>query len=43
VTIHYDSRRNLMASGILPPVPVAMPRPFPQPFPGGFVADPPGT
>jgi len=39
ITVYYDSRRNLMARGILPSPPVAQPRP--QPFPGRFVADPP--
>lgn len=39
ITIYYDSRRNLMASGIIPSVPVAAPQP--QPFPGRFVSDPP--
>ena len=38
VTIHYNSRSNLLAQGIIP-----RPRPQPplaNPFPGGFVADP---
>lgn len=38
VTIHYDSRSNLLAQGIIP-----RPRPhpvFPNPFPGGFTPDP---
>ena len=39
ITVYYDSRRNLMARGILQAPPVAQPRP--QPFPGRFVADPP--
>jgi len=39
ITVYYDSRRNLMARGILPSPPVTQPRP--QPFPGRFVADPP--
>jgi len=39
ITIYYDSRRNLMARGIVPAVPVAVPQP--QPFPGRFVPDPP--
>lgn len=41
VTIHYDSRANLIALGVIPP---ALPeRPQPNPFPGslGFVPDPP--
>ena len=45
VVIHYDSYRNLLARGIVPPpvAPCANPcgrRPAPNPFPG-FVADPP--
>ena len=42
VTIYYDSYRNLLARGIVPPVPQqGQPRrPAPNPFPG-FVADPP--
>jgi hypothetical protein len=42
VTIYYDSYRNLLARGIVPPVP-PQPRhwrPAPNPFPG-FVPDPP--
>lgn len=39
ITVYYDSRRNLMARGILPTPPMAQPQP--QPFPGRFVADPP--
>jgi hypothetical protein len=39
ITIYYDSQRNLMARGVIPPAPVAQPRP--QPFPGRFVQDPP--
>jgi len=41
VTIHYDSRANLIALGVIPrPAPE---RPVPNPFPGslGFVPDPP--
>jgi hypothetical protein len=37
VTIYYDSYRNLLARGIIPP---QAHRPAPNPFPG-FVADPP--
>lgn len=37
LTIHYDSRENLMARGIIPRVPR---QGHPQPFPGGFVPDP---
>jgi len=37
VTLHYDSRANLVARGIIPPYAVL---PQPQAFPGGFVADP---
>ncbi|NIO40202.1 MAG: hypothetical protein GTO41_08410 [Burkholderiales bacterium] len=36
VTIHYDSRANLIARGIIPGV-----QTVPDPFPSGFVADPP--
>jgi hypothetical protein len=40
ITIHYDSRANLIALGVIP-VPAAPPQP--NPFPGslGFVPDPP--
>ena len=39
IVIHYDSRPNLIARGIIP----GAPRPaHPNPFPGGFVADPRG-
>lgn len=40
VTIHYDSYRNLLARGIVPPIPPQHLQPSPHPFPG-FVADPP--
>ena len=42
VTIYYDSYRNLLARGIVPPLPQHLipRRPAPNPFPG-FVADPP--
>lgn len=40
IAIHYDSRRNLMARGIIP-MPVYS-RPTPNPFPGSFVPDPKG-
>ncbi len=37
ITIHYDSRANLVAQGVIP-----TPRsPLPRPFPAGFVPDPP--
>jgi len=38
IAIHYDSRDNLIAMGVIP-----VPRPLPQPFPAtaGFVPDPP--
>lgn len=38
ITIHYDSRDNLIAMGVIP-----APRPSPNPFPAavGFVPDPP--
>jgi hypothetical protein len=39
VTIYYDSYRNLLARGIIPPASPAY-RPSPNPFPG-FVSDPP--
>jgi hypothetical protein len=39
VVIHYDSYRNLLARGIIPPR-VPAHRPAPNPFPG-FVPDPP--
>jgi hypothetical protein len=38
VVIYYDSYRNLLARGVVRPVPA--PRPVPQPFPA-FVPDPP--
>lgn len=40
ITIHYDSRANLIALGVIPVTPVP---PQPNPFPGslGFVPDPP--
>jgi hypothetical protein len=37
LTIHYDSRENLAARGIIPRLPHHA---DPQPFPGGFVPDP---
>jgi len=42
VTIYYDSYRNLLARGIVPPLPQhpTPRRPAPNPFPG-FAADPP--
>jgi hypothetical protein len=38
IAIHYDSRDNLIAMGVIP-----RPRPVPNPFPAtaGFVPDPP--
>lgn len=39
ITIYYDSQRNLMARGVIPPAPVIQPQP--QPFPGRFAPDPP--
>lgn len=39
ITLHYDSYPNLVARGVVAPVPVV--RPQPQPFPGRFVPDPP--
>jgi hypothetical protein len=38
VELRYDSRRNLVAMGVLPPDRYA--RTTPNPFPGGFVPDP---
>ncbi len=38
VTIYYDSRRNLLAQGIIPQTRYA--DRTPQPFPGGFTPDP---
>jgi hypothetical protein len=38
VSVWYDSYRNLVARGVIPPPPA--PRRDPQPFPGGFVPDP---
>lgn len=41
LTIHYDSRANLLAQGIIPrPKPSPTPNPQPNPFPGGFTPDP---
>ena len=42
ITIYYDSYRNLLARGIVPPLPHQFPPrlPTPNPFPG-FVTDPP--
>ena len=36
--IFYDSRRNLLAQGVIPPKRYA--RNAPEPFPAGFVPDP---
>jgi hypothetical protein len=38
IRIFYDSRRNLVAQGVIPPRRYA--RNVPDPFPGGFVPDP---
>jgi hypothetical protein len=38
IRIFYDSRRNLVAQGVIPPRRYA--RNTPDPFPGGFVPDP---
>jgi len=38
IRIFYDSRRNLLAQGVIPGKRYA--RNFPDPFPGGFVPDP---
>ena len=41
ISIFYDSRRNLVAQGVIAdPGPLAQRNPFPRPFPGGFVPDP---
>ncbi len=42
ITIHYDSRENLIAMGVIPAPSIAT-APVPNPFPGntGFVPDPP--
>ena len=40
VIIYYDSYRNLVVRGVIPPQPPVGRRPAPNPFPG-FVADPP--
>ena len=47
LTIYYDSRRNLLAQGIIPPpkprwTPDPVRDPVPYPFPGGFTPDPRG-
>jgi hypothetical protein len=39
IVIYYDSRRNLLAQGVLPQRPVFADR-RPDPFPNGFVPDP---
>jgi hypothetical protein len=39
ITIYYDSYRNLVAAGIIPPERYARPH-HPRPFPGHFVPDP---
>jgi hypothetical protein len=43
VVIHYDSRANLVAQGVLPPDRKPRRRPSPDPFPDSlrFVPDPP--
>jgi hypothetical protein len=38
-SIYYDSRRNLLAQGIIP-TPQRYSQRLPKPFPGGFVPDP---
>ena len=40
IRIYYDSRRNLVARGIIPPPPHRMAERRPDPFPAGFVPDP---
>lgn len=39
IALRYDSRRNLLAMGVIPSRP-RRPDPFPDPFPGGFTPDP---
>lgn len=39
ITLYYDTRANLVARGVLPPMNVSSHRP--QPFPSHFVPDPP--
>jgi hypothetical protein len=39
IAIYYDSRRNLLAQGVIP-TPSRYSQREPQPFPGGFVPDP---
>jgi hypothetical protein len=39
LVIYYDSRRNLVAQGVIPDHPKLAQR-YPQPFPNGFVPDP---
>ena len=39
ITIHYDTRDNLLAMGVIPQSPVYA-QPSPMPFPGQFVPDP---
>jgi hypothetical protein len=40
VSVRYDSRANLVASGVIPAKRYPKPTPEPTPFPGGFVPDP---
>lgn len=40
IRIYYDSRRNLVARGIIPQPPVRHARQLPEPFPATFVPDP---
>jgi hypothetical protein len=40
VTIHYDTRANLVAMGVIREPRYARPHPYPTPFPGQFVPDP---
>jgi hypothetical protein len=40
IRIYYDSRRNLVARGIIPQPPNRHAERVPQPFPAGFVPDP---
>ncbi|MGH8197579.1 MAG: hypothetical protein ACRETI_05375 [Steroidobacteraceae bacterium] len=40
IRVYYDSRRNLVARGVIPRPPYRLARRSPDPFPQGFVPDP---
>jgi hypothetical protein len=40
ITIHYNTRENLVRLGVIRPPAYALPVPQPMPFPGQFAADP---